>query len=91
MIKASLLIMLLLTIMVGMGLRWRQDRMAGAAASRRAALPATRGKPGRKPARPGFLARGKAGIDLWITAAAIASVATILLMGGMHWIKVWLQ
>ncbi|ONG47310.1 hypothetical protein BKE38_23995 [Pseudoroseomonas deserti] len=86
MIKASLLIMLLLTVMVGMGLRWRQARME---ASRQAAAPAPRGR--RAAARPGFLARGKAGIDLWITAAAIASLVTILLMGGLHWIKVWLQ
>ncbi|WP_160000678.1 hypothetical protein [Roseomonas sp. 18066] len=90
MIKASLLIMLLLTIMVGMGLRWRQGRLeATRLAAARAAPAPPRGR--RASARPGLLARGKAGIDLWITAAAIASVVTILLMGGLHWIKVWLQ
>ncbi|KAA2213293.1 hypothetical protein [Teichococcus oryzae] len=76
MIKASLLLMLLLTVLIGMGLRWRQDRVPQVGAARRG--------------RQGFLARGKARIDLWITAAAIASLISMLLMGGLHWIRVWL-
>jgi hypothetical protein len=89
MIKASLLIMLLLTVLVGMGLRWRQGRLEASRLEATRLAPAPRGR--RAAGRPGLLARGKAGIDLWITAAAVASVATILLMGGLHWIKVWLQ
>lgn len=77
MVKASLLLMLLLTLLIGMGLRWRQARAPQVAAA------------GRR--RPGLLARGKARFDLWVTAAAIASAVTILLMGGLHWIRVWLQ
>lgn len=80
MVKASLFLMALLTVLIGMGLRWRQDRLNPVRAESRA-----------RARRPGLLARGKARLDLWITAAAIASVATILLMGGLHWIRVWLQ
>jgi hypothetical protein len=36
------------------------------------------------------VARGKAGIDRWVTAAAIATLATIVLIGGLHWIRVWI-
>lgn len=75
MIKASLLLMLLLTVLIGMAMRWRQARMPDVAAAR----------------RKGLIARGKARIDLWITAAAIAAVASMLLVGGLHWVRVWLQ
>ncbi|MFC4170107.1 hypothetical protein [Teichococcus aestuarii] len=84
MVKASLFLMALLTVLIGMGLRWRQDRLNPVRAEGRAESRA-------RARRPGLLARGKARLDLWITAAAIASVATILLMGGLHWIRVWLQ
>ncbi|MXP64060.1 hypothetical protein E0493_11965 [Roseomonas sp. M0104] len=76
MIKLSLLIMLLLTVVIGMGLRWRQDRLPQVAAARR---------------RQGLVARGKARIDLWVTAAAIATVSTILVIGGLHWLRVWFE
>jgi len=75
MIKVSLLVMLLLTVVIGMGLRWRQDRMPQVAAAR----------------RRGLVARGKARIDLWVTAAAIATLATILLIGGLHWVRVFFE
>ncbi|HWX48573.1 MAG TPA: hypothetical protein VNZ61_10995 [Roseomonas sp.] len=75
MIKVSLLVMLLLTVVIGMGLRWRQDRMPQVAATR----------------RRGLVARGKARIDLWVTAAAIATLATILLIGGLHWVRVFFE
>lgn len=81
MIKASLFIMALLTVLIGMGLRWRQERLN----------PVARADAQARRRRQGWLARGKARIDLWVTAAAIASAATILLMGGLHWIRVWLQ
>ena len=71
MIKASLLLMTLLTVLVAMGLRWRQGRAPVVAAARR-----------------GAFARGKAGLDRWVTAAAIAAVATIAILGGLHWIRV---
>ncbi|MBC9178444.1 hypothetical protein [Pseudoroseomonas ludipueritiae] len=80
MVKASLLLMLLLTVLIGMGLRWRENRLGNPAltAERRA-----------RQQRMGLVARGKAGIDRWVTAAAIAAVATIVLIGGLHWIRVW--
>ncbi|WBV43792.1 hypothetical protein [Pseudoroseomonas cervicalis] len=81
MVKASLLLMLVLTLLIGMGLRWRQERLPQVAAA----------SPRGRARKPGLLARGKARLDLWITAAALASVATILLMGGLHWIRIWLQ
>ncbi|WP_426956339.1 hypothetical protein [Muricoccus radiodurans] len=73
MIKASLLIMTVLTVLISMGLRWRQARTPQVAAVRRASL----------------IARGKKGFDRWITAAAIAAVVTIALLGGLHWLKVF--
>ncbi|MBI0434018.1 hypothetical protein [Roseomonas sp. KE0001] len=82
MIKASLLLMLLLTVLIGMGLRWRQARAPQVAAGQ--------ARHGRR-RDPGLLARSKARIDLWVTAAAIASGVTILIMGGLHWIRVALQ
>ena len=85
MVKASLLLMLLLTVLIGMGLRWRETRFAAPAI-------ATRNAQGKRkaPARPGLLTRGKRNIDRWVTAAAIAAAATIALMGGLHWIRVWI-
>ena len=76
MVKASLLLMLVLTVLVSMGLRWRTPRTA-------APIPGKR--------RPGLLARGKAGLDRWVTAAAIAAVATIAILGGLHWLRILQQ
>ncbi|MFT8244134.1 hypothetical protein [Roseomonas sp. BN140053] len=76
MVKASLLLMLVLTVLVSMGLRWRTPR-------------ATAALPGKR--RPGLLARGKAGLDRWVTAAAIAAVATIAILGGLHWLRILQQ
>ncbi|MBC9209796.1 hypothetical protein IBL26_23365 [Roseomonas aerophila] len=90
MVKASLLLMLLLTVLIGMGLRWREDRMASPAlkAAQQGQPGQRRGKPAK--ARPGLLARGKISLDRWVTAAAIAAAVTIALMGGLHWIRVWI-
>jgi hypothetical protein len=77
MVKASLLLMLLLTVLIGMGLRWRESRFATPAIA-------------KSRARPGLLSRGKRNLDRWVTAAAIAAVATIGLMGGLHWMRVWI-
>ncbi len=81
MVKASLLLMLLLTVLIGMGLRWRDSRMASPAL---AAQRQSRAK------RPPLATRLRLGADRWVTAAAIAAVATIALMGGLHWIRVWI-
>ena len=82
MIKASLVIMTVLTILIAMLLSWRERRMTLA----RPAVPAVRG---RTPRRPGFLARSKAGLDRWVTAAAIAALLTIAVLGGLHWLRVF--
>ena len=74
MVKMSLLVMVALTLLIGMGLRWREERMA-----------ATR--PVAKGARAGWLATQKRAMNRWVTAAAMAAVATIVLLGGLHWAR----
>ena len=75
MVKISLLVMAALTVLIGMGLRWREDRMAAA-------------KPvAAKGPRAGWLATQKHAMNRWVTAAAIAAVATIVLLGGLHWVR----
>lgn len=86
MIKTSLLIMTVLTVLIAMLLSWRERRMATA----RPAPPA-RGRGGRGERAPGLIARGKAGIDRWMTAAAIAALLTIAVLGGLHWLRVFQQ
>jgi hypothetical protein len=71
MVKASLLAMLVLTVLIAMGLRWREGRMA--------AMP-----------RLGLVARGKRTMNRWVTAAAIAAGATMLIMGGLHYLRLYL-
>ncbi len=75
MVKMSLLVMAALTILIGMGLRWREERMA-------AAKPAAAKRP-----RPGWLAIQKRAMNRWVTAAALAALATIVLLGGLHWAR----
>jgi hypothetical protein len=77
MVKASLLIMLVLTVLISIGLRWREERVA-----------ATR--PAKGP-RPGWIAAQKMKVNRWITAAALAAVTTLLVLGGLHWLRVWQQ
>ena len=72
MVKASLLAMLVLTVLIAMGLRWRDDRIAAT-------------QPGP---RVGIVARGKRTVNRWVTAAAIAAVATTLVLGGLNWLRV---
>ena len=73
MVKASLLIMAVLTVLIAMGLRWREQRVPQVAAQKRL----------------GVLGRGKKGLDRWMTAAALAAVVTLLVLGGLHWLRVW--
>lgn len=75
MIKVSLLIMAVLTVLISMGLRWREGRMPQVAAQKRL----------------GPLARGKKGVDRWVTAAALAALFTIAVVGGLHWLRVWVD
>ena len=72
MVKASLLAMLVLTVLFAMGLRWREDRMATA----------------RTASRLNIVARGKRTVNRWVTAAALAAASTMLIMGGLHWLRI---
>ena len=73
MVKASLLMMVVLTILVAMGMRWREQRM-----------------PLGKPApRLGWIAQQKAKANRWVTAAAISAIGTTVLLGGLHWLRLW--
>jgi hypothetical protein len=74
MVKASLLAMAALTVLFAMGLRWREERLATT----------------RSPARPGLLARGRRSMNRWVTAAALAAGATMLVMGGLHYLRLHL-
>jgi hypothetical protein len=75
MVKASVLIVLVLTVLIAMGLRWREQRMPQVATQRRL----------------GLIGRGKKGLDRWVTAAALAVVVTLVVLGGLHWIRVWMD
>lgn len=74
MVKVSLLVMLVLTILISMVLRWREQRMPAVAQAKRL----------------GLMARGKKGLDRWVTAAALAALATLIVVGGLHWLRVWI-
>jgi len=71
MVKASLLLMAVLTILVAMGLRWREQRAPQVKAAQ----------------RPGWIAAQKAKANRWVTAAAIAAIGTTVILGGLHWLK----
>ena len=73
MAKASLLIVAVLTVLIAMGLRWREQRMPQVAQQKRA----------------GMLTRRRKGIDRWVTAAAIAVMVTLLVIGGLNWLRIW--
>ncbi len=74
MVKTSLLIMVALTILIRMGLRWREERMAAV-------------RPAAKGPRLGWIAAQKRELNVWVTAAALAALATIVLLGGLHWAR----
>ena len=73
MVKASVFLMLVLTVLIFMGLSWREQRTTAA----------------RPIPRKGWIARQRASADRWVTAAAIAAIGTTVLLGGLHWLRVW--
>lgn len=77
MVKASLLLMGVLTVLIAMGLRWREQR-----------LPGGKPQPGKPAQRMGWVAAQKAKANRWVTAAAIAAIGTTVLLGGLHWLRV---
>jgi hypothetical protein len=74
-IKFSLVIMATLTVLIATGLRWRERR-----------VPLVQAVTPR-----GWVAGKKRMLDRWMTAATIAALATILVLGGLHWLKVGLS
>lgn len=73
MVKASIVMMAVLTVLVFMGLGWRERRLAA-------------GRPA--PPRQGWLARQKAKANRAVTAAAIAAIGTSVILGALHWLRV---
>ena len=78
MLRLSLFFMVGLTIAISIGLRWREEKVA-----------ASRPRPARLPTPQGWIAAQKKKINRWITAAALAAVATLLFLGGINWLRVW--
>ncbi len=73
MVKLSLIGMIVLTVIIATGLRWREQRAPQVARRNRLDI----------------LARGKKGLDRWVTAAALAAVVTLLVLGGVNWVRIW--
>jgi hypothetical protein len=69
MLKSSLLVMAVLTVVLAIGLKAREVRQDAGA---RVAL---RDRPGRW-------------IRRWTNAAALAALLTMVVMGGLHWLRV---
>ncbi|MBR0650719.1 hypothetical protein GXW78_13665 [Roseomonas terrae] len=69
MIRFSLFAMVALTILIAMGLRWREQRVA--------AMP-----------RLGVAGRAKRTVNRWVTAAALAAATTMIVLGGLHWLRI---
>jgi hypothetical protein len=72
MVKLSLLILLVLTVLIAFGLRWREERLPAVRAAR----------------RPGWLEQQKHKLNRWMTAATLATLVTMLVLGGLHWLRV---
>ena len=71
MFRTSLLLMVVLTVLAAMALRWRE----------------TRG--GAPPPRRGWVEAQKRAANRWVSAAAIAAVVTLAVLGGLQWLRVW--
>jgi hypothetical protein len=78
-VKLSLLVMAGLTVLIAIGLRWREERVE--TLRPRAA--------GGRPSTGGWLAVQKRKLNRWVTAAALAAVATMLVLGGINWLRIW--
>jgi hypothetical protein len=74
MTKASLIAMAVLTVLIAMGLRWREERLATT----------------QRTPRLNIIARGKRTANRWVTAAALAAATTMLVMGGLHYLRLYL-
>ncbi len=70
MMKFSVLIVAVLTVLIATGLRWRDERMASAP-------------------RRGLVAGMKYKANRWVTAATLAVVLTLVILGGVHWLNIW--
>jgi hypothetical protein len=81
MIKLSLLLMAGLTVLIAIGLRWREERVA-------TERPAPRPASGSGLAA-GWIALQKRKLNRWVTAAALAALGTMLLLGGLNWLRIW--
>ncbi len=77
MAKLSILVMFGLTVIFAFGLRWRDQR-------RLELRPPARGAP---PAP--WMVRQKYLLNRWVTAAALAALTTMLVFGGLNWLRVW--
>lgn len=72
MVKTSILILIVLTVLITMLLGWREQRLSA----------------GRVSPRLGWFARKKNFINRVFAAAAIAAIGTMLILGGIHWLRV---
>ncbi|MDB5416053.1 MAG: hypothetical protein JWR10_4388 [Rubritepida sp.] len=73
MVKASLLLMVFMTVLIFMAMGWREQRISAA-----------------KPTpRLGWIAQQKAKANRWVTAAAISAIGTTVLLGAVHWLRLW--
>lgn len=71
MVKISLLAMMVLTVLIATGLRWREQRLATA----------------KRAPRLDIVTRTKHAANRWVTAAALAAATTMIVLGGIHWIR----
>jgi hypothetical protein len=74
-VKTSLVIMAVLTVLISIGLRWREERVGAL-------------KPAPAPRR-GWVAAQKHTLNRWLTAATLSVLVTLLVLGGLHWLRVW--
>ena len=87
MMKTSLLFMVVLTVLASMGLRWREKRNVAAEQLKGSAAAPRQGRAAQP--REGWVAKQKRAINRWVTAAAIAAVVTLAVLGGLQWLRVW--
>jgi len=66
--------MAVLTVLISIVLRWREERMGAQ-------------KPVVAPRR-GWVAAQKHKLNRWLTAATLAVLVTLLVLGGLHWLRV---